>query len=176
MNGLPDYLDHNLRILFIGYNPGLRSAELGHHYAGRSNSFFPFLYKSGLIDEPLSFEDDHRLLPRYRYGLTNLVARPTLGIKDLTRNDYVEGATLLREKLQRYQPMIAAYVGIGVYKYFSGRSTVQPGLQENPVVEGVTDFVLPSTSGLNHLAYQEKFSWFVALRKLLNDRERKLEI
>lgn len=174
MNGLPDYLDHNLKILFIGYNPGLRSAELGHHYAGRSNSFFPFLYKSGLMAEPLSFKDDHRLLPLYRYGLTNLVARPTLGIKDLTRKDYVEGAALLREKLQRYQPMIAAYVGIGVYKNFTGRPQVQLGLQENSVVEGVTDFVLPSTSGLNRLAYQEKLNWFIALRKLLDDQGPKL--
>ncbi|HBK67626.1 MAG TPA: mismatch-specific DNA-glycosylase, partial [Firmicutes bacterium] len=52
MNRLPDYLRKKMKILFIGYNPGLRSAELGHHYAGRSNSFFPFLYQSGLISEP----------------------------------------------------------------------------------------------------------------------------
>ncbi|NLW55209.1 MAG: mismatch-specific DNA-glycosylase [Firmicutes bacterium] len=173
MNGLPDYLDYNLKILFIGYNPGLRSAELGHHYAGRSNSFFPFLYKSGLIDQALSFKDDHRLLPLYRYGLTNLVARPTLGIKELSRQDYREGAAILREKLRRYRPMIAAYVGIGVYKNFSGHPQVRHGLQASSVVNGVIDFVLPSTSGLNRLPHQEKLNWFYALRKLLDEEEGK---
>ncbi|HBT17247.1 MAG TPA: mismatch-specific DNA-glycosylase, partial [Firmicutes bacterium] len=99
MNRLPDYLRKKMKILFIGYNPGLRSAELGHHYAGRSNSFFPFLYQSGLISEPLTYEDDALLLPVYGYGLTNLVSRPSLGIKDLTKEDYREGAALLLSKL-----------------------------------------------------------------------------
>jgi TDG/mug DNA glycosylase family protein len=175
MNGLPDYLDYNLKILFIGYNPGLRSAKLGHHYAGRSNLFFPLLYKSGLINAALSFQDDHRLLPLYGYGLTNLVARPTLGIKDLSRQDYREGAIILRKKLEHYRPMIAAYVGIGVYKNFSASSPVRHGLQDRSVVDGVIDFVLPSTSGLNRLPYEEKLDWFCALRKLLDEQGRKHE-
>ncbi|PKM81607.1 MAG: hypothetical protein CVU89_08930 [Firmicutes bacterium HGW-Firmicutes-14] len=37
---LPDIINSGLKILFIGYNPGLRSAEKGHHYAGRSNRFW----------------------------------------------------------------------------------------------------------------------------------------
>jgi len=172
MNLLPDYLDNDLKILFIGYNPGLRSAMLGHHYAGRSNRFFPLLYQSGLIDQPLTFQDDHKLLPLYRYGLTNLVARPTAGIKDLTREDYREGAVILREKIEQYRPLIAAYVGIGVYKNFSGRSRVCHGLQDCPVVDGVMDFVLPSTSGLNRLPETEKLNWFCALRRLLDAQER----
>jgi len=164
VKGLPDYLAQNLRILFIGYNPGLRSAELGHHYAGKSNNFFPLLYKSGLVHEPLTCQDDARLLPDYKYGLTNLVSRPSLGIKDLTRKDYREGAVVLRKKLLYYKPKIAAYVGIGVYKNFSGRQRVKPGMQQDYVVEGVVDFVLPSTSGLNRMPYDEKLAWFINLK------------
>ncbi len=166
MNRLPDYLRKKMKILFIGYNPGLRSAELGHHYAGRSNSFFPFLYQSGLISEPLTYEDDALLLPVYGYGLTNLVSRPSLRIKDLTKADYREGAALLLSKLLLYKPKIAAYVGIGVYKNFSGRHHIKPGLQEDPIVTGVVDFVLPSTSGLNRMAYKEKLAWFSKLKDL----------
>ena len=81
MNRLPDYLRKKMKILFIGYNPGLRSAELGHHYAGRSNSFFPFLYQSGLISEPLTYEDDALLLPVYGYGLIIWFPAPVWGLK-----------------------------------------------------------------------------------------------
>lgn len=162
--GLPDYLGEGMKILFIGYNPGLRSAELGHHYAGRGNSFFPLLASAGLIDRPLTYNDDHLLLPEYGYGLTNLVPHPTKGIKDLTAADYRLGRERLRALLERYRPKVAAYVGVGVYKHFSGRGQVIPGVQERSVVAGVIDFVLPSTSGLNARPYREKEQWFRRLR------------
>lgn len=174
MKTLPDYLDDQMKILFIGYNPGLRSAEMGHHYAGKGNAFFPLLYEAGLIDKPLTPNDDGRLLPEYGYGLTNLVARPTLGIKDLTREDYRAGAEILRSVLEKYQPAIAAYIGIGVYKYFTGRKHVTLGKQEHSVVDGVIDFVLPSTSGLNAIPWREKAEWFAALRREMEGKEEKL--
>ena len=34
---LPDLIESDLKILFIGINPGTRSAEVGHHFAGRPN-------------------------------------------------------------------------------------------------------------------------------------------
>lgn len=169
--GLPDYLGPGMRILFIGYNPGLRSAELGHHYAGRGNSFFPLLHRSGLIDRPLAPADDRLLLPSYGYGLTNLVPRPTLGIRDLRAADFHEGRGRLLEMLRRYRPAIAAYVGIGVYQHFSGRSAVGHGRQEPPVVDGTIDFVLPSTSGLNAVPLADKLHWFRLLRETLSTRE-----
>jgi len=48
LSGLPDYLDYNLRVLFVGYNPGERAAALGHHYAGRNNQFWRLIYDAGL--------------------------------------------------------------------------------------------------------------------------------
>lgn len=174
MKGLPDYLGDKMKILFIGYNPGLRSAELGHHYAGKGNVFFPLLYEAGLIDKPLTPDDDGRLLAEYGYGLTNLVARPTQGIKDLTREDYRAGGEILNNVLERYQPIIAAYVGIGVYKHFTGQKKVSLGKQEHSVVHSVTDFVLPSTSGLNAIPWREKADGFAALRRELAAKGEKL--
>ena len=163
MDFLPDYLQEGMKVLFIGYNPGLRSAELGHHYAGRGNSFFPLLYKSGLIAEPLTYQEDAELLPRYGFGLTNLAARPTAGIKDLNAGDYREGRQRLQAVLEEYRPLIAAYVGVGVYRHFSGRDKSGLGLQREQVVSGTADFVLPSTSGLNPLPLREKEEWFQKL-------------
>lgn len=45
---VPDYLKNDLDIIFVGFNPGVRSGALGHHYAGRNNQFYNLLYESGL--------------------------------------------------------------------------------------------------------------------------------
>lgn len=36
---LPDRIQPGLSILFVGINPGLKSAQVGHHFAGPSNRF-----------------------------------------------------------------------------------------------------------------------------------------
>ena len=71
--GLPDYLAPGLSILFVGINPGLRSSEVGHHYAGHSNRFWKLLFDAGLVPDRMTCQDDWRLLD-YGYGLTNLIA------------------------------------------------------------------------------------------------------
>ena len=42
---MPDYLAPGLDVLFVGINPGRRSAATGHHYAGPGNHFWPLLYE-----------------------------------------------------------------------------------------------------------------------------------
>jgi TDG/mug DNA glycosylase family protein len=76
---LRDRVAPGLRVLFVGINPGLRSAALDHHFAGHSNRFWKLLYEARLVPEPVTFEDDDRL-PGWGYGITNLVARPTAGL------------------------------------------------------------------------------------------------
>src|SRR4051794_3850769 len=70
---LPDRIDAGVRILFVGINPGLRPAELGHHFAGFSNRFWKLLYDSQLVTEPLSCHEDWRL-PEWGLGLTNIIS------------------------------------------------------------------------------------------------------
>ena len=54
MRTLPDYLRKGMKMILVGPNPGDRSARVGHYYAGRTNLFWPILYESGVIPEPLS--------------------------------------------------------------------------------------------------------------------------
>ncbi|MEK6633253.1 MAG: mismatch-specific DNA-glycosylase, partial [Nitrospirota bacterium] len=68
-----------MRILFVGINPGLRSAQLGHHFAGPSNRFWKLLHESRLVTEPLTYKEDIRL-SEWGLGLTNIVGRPSRGI------------------------------------------------------------------------------------------------
>ena len=58
---LVDRIRPGVRVLFVGINPGVRSAVSGHHFAGFSNRFWKLLSESKLVPEPLTFEDDGRL-------------------------------------------------------------------------------------------------------------------
>ena len=90
-------------MLFVGINPGVRSATTGHHFAGFSNRFWRLLYESRLVPEPITFEDDDRL-PEWGYGITNIVARATPGIDTIEPHEYVAGRMKLRRKVLRYRP------------------------------------------------------------------------
>lgn len=168
---LADILAPGLKVLFIGYNPGLRSAELGHHYAGRSNRFWDVLYRAGLTTEKLDFFRDRELL-RYGYGSTNIIDRPSKSAAELTREEYQAGKRNLKEVLREYHPAIACYVGIDVYKAFSGKSRVDWGLQPEMTVEGIIDFVAPSTSGLNRMPAIVQIELYSQLKKLVDRVER----
>lgn len=166
MKPLPDIVDYNLKILFIGYNPGIKSAETGHHYAGGSNAFWKLLFESGLTSWRFKPEEDRRLL-ELGLGSTNIADRPTRSAAELQPNEFREGAAALRELLMEYQPKIACYVGIGVYRKFSGLKEVGRGRQENATVPGVIDFVCSSSSGLNRIPYAEQLECFKNLKSLI---------
>ena len=100
---LRDAIGPGTRVLLVGINPGIRSATIGHHFAGYSNRFWKLLYESGLITEPLTAEDDARL-PEWGLGITNLIRRPTPGVATLRPEEYVAGLRTLRRKVRRLKP------------------------------------------------------------------------
>ncbi|MEX0830229.1 MAG: mismatch-specific DNA-glycosylase [Nitrospirales bacterium] len=173
--GLPDHLAPGLSILFVGINPGLRSSEVGHHYAGPSNRFWKLLYDAKLVPDRMTCQDDGRLLA-YGYGLTNLIAKPTAGTKDLTQQDFLQGRDVLFEKIKHYQPHIVAVLGMSVAQVLlapektrsSGNQVaterIRTGLQRMTLA-GVRVYVLPNPSGRNaHYPYQVMQELFVDLR------------
>jgi mismatch-specific thymine-DNA glycosylase len=46
---VPDILDYNLRVLFVGINGGITSSKRGHHFASPTNHFWPCLSASGQL-------------------------------------------------------------------------------------------------------------------------------
>lgn len=44
---VPDMLDYDLRVLFVGINAGITSSKRGHHFASPTNHFWPCLSASG---------------------------------------------------------------------------------------------------------------------------------
>src|SRR5580700_8747412 len=146
MRTLPDYLRKGMKMVLVGANPGDRSARVGHYYAGRGNQFWPIMYQSGVIPEPLGYEDDRRML-EFGIGMTDLVKRPTRGIDEIERQEFAEGRVLLAQKLEELRPRVIAFNGKITYEKFTGRPC-KLGLQKEKLY-GAQVFVLPSTSGLN---------------------------
>jgi TDG/mug DNA glycosylase family protein len=112
---LRDRIRPGVRVLFVGINPGVRSALTGHHFAGFSNRFWKLLYESRLVPEPISYEDDDRL-PGWGYGITNIVPRPTPGIDTLERQEFVAGRPHPAAEDPAFRPAVVALVGVTVFR------------------------------------------------------------
>jgi TDG/mug DNA glycosylase family protein len=112
----------------------------------------------------------------YGYGLTNLIAKPTAGIQDLTRQDFLKGYAVLLEKIKKYQPGIVAVLGISVARVLLASVSAnasQKGVVSGPVQTGLQPiilagarvFVLPNPSGRNaHYSYQTMKDVFSELK------------
>ena len=175
---LRDRVGRRPRVLFVGINPGVRSATTGHHFAGYSNRFWKLLYESGLVAERLRPENDERL-PEFGYGLTNLIARPTPGIGTLRRDEFVEGLRVLRRKVRRWRPEVVAFVGVTLFRAIfaiPGSRRVPLGLQQERF-EHARVFVLPNPSGRNaNYTYDEMRAAFRGLGTLLRRRRRSVTV
>src|ERR1700722_4037218 len=110
MRTLPDYLRKGMKMILVGANPGDRSARVGHYYAGRTNQFWPIMYQSGVIPEPLGYEDDRRML-EFGIGMTDLVKRPTRGLDEIERKEFGEGHVLLVRNLEEFRPRVIDFNG-----------------------------------------------------------------
>jgi TDG/mug DNA glycosylase family protein len=155
-----------VRVLFVGINPGIRSSQTGHHFAGFSNRFWRLLFESGIVPQPITFEDDDRL-PEFGYGITNIVARPTPGIDTLLPIEYVEGRVKLRRKVARFRPAVVAMVGVTVFRamFPERKGAVRLGPQPERIGESEV-FVLPNPSGRNaNFTYAEMLAAFRALKR-----------
>jgi TDG/mug DNA glycosylase family protein len=172
---LEDRIKPGLDVLFVGINPGVQSALTGHHFAGFSNRFWKLLFESGLVPDPVSYPDDDRF-PEFGYGVTNLVARPSPGIGDLTPDEYLQGWKVLDGKIRQFRPRIVAFVGVTLYRALlpvliedvevRKRARVCTlGIQ--PItIHGAQLFVLPNPSGRNaNYTYAEMLEAFRRLRR-----------
>src|SRR3954470_21012538 len=163
---LRDRCAPGVQILFVGINPGVRSAAIGHHFAGYSNRFWKLLYESGLIPEPIRAEQDSKLC-EWGFGITNLIARMTPGIDTLKPHEYPAGLRILRRKVRRWKPKVVAFVGVSLYRVIFGRKgPVKLGLQRERF-EGARVCVLPNPSGRNaNFTYAEMLAAFRTLARL----------
>ena len=180
---LRDRIAPGVRVLFVGINPGVRSAVTGHHFAGFSNRFWKLLRESKLVPGPITYEDDGRLV-EWQLGITNLIARPSPGINDLRPAEYIEGWKILSRKIRRYKPAVVALVGVTLYRAILPLLPGVPAAERRTArlspdhvlglrpetIHGARLFVLPNPSGRNaNFSYDEMLEAFRSLKKYLRN-------
>jgi double-stranded uracil-DNA glycosylase len=166
MEPVSDHLKEDLKILFVGFNPSIRSSELGHHFANPNNRFWRILFEAGLTPRKYDAAEDAKLL-EIGYGFTNIVQRPTKAADEITKEEYKVGREILKKKVEQLKPKIVCFVGKGVYQQYSRLKAIQWGRQATGVVPGVIDFVAPSSSGLVRMKMEEIVDIYKGLRPIL---------
>lgn len=161
---LVDILEPNLICVFVGTNPGIRTATAGHAYAHPSNLFWKLLHWSKCTDEKLKPEQDVDLPRLYSMGNTNIVERPSKDAAELSKAEMTEGTSILEEKFRKHRPEAVCIVGKGIweaiwrwrYKRQIKKEEFHYGWQDDRERMGKCDgwdgarvFVASSTSGLS---------------------------
>jgi TDG/mug DNA glycosylase family protein len=150
---VPDLLADDLKLLFVGINPGLWTAAVQAHFARPGNRFYPALLRAGIITEPVApsrgmSDREREHLQSRGLGITNLVRRATAGAAELTPEELREGGQRLRELVRTRRPRVVAVAGITAYRHAFGHPKAQLGPQDE-CLEGAQLWVVPNPSGLN---------------------------
>ncbi|WP_328451347.1 G/U mismatch-specific DNA glycosylase [Amycolatopsis sp. NBC_00438] len=144
---LPDVLAQDLRVVFVGINPGLAAAAAGHSFHGAGNRFWPALHRSGFTPRRLRAEEE-RLLPDWGLGITSIVRRPTARAAQLSRAELVAGGEDLAERVRAVRPQWLAILGVTGYRVAFGAPRARLGPQPG-TLGGARVWIVPNPSGLN---------------------------
>ena len=150
---VPDVAGDDVRLVFVGINPGLWTAATGAHFAHPGNRFYKALFAAGITDEVLDVTDgfdvtSRRALTDRGIAITNLADRATAKASELDDDELRAGVDDVRRKVERWDPTVVAFVGITAYRTAFGERGADVGPQDRRV--GVaTVWALPNPSGLN---------------------------
>ncbi|HEY5694330.1 MAG TPA: mismatch-specific DNA-glycosylase [Gaiellaceae bacterium] len=143
---VPDVLAPDLRVVFVGINPGRVSAAARAHFANPRNDFWRLLHAAQLTSRLYEPHEQFALLDE-GIGVTNAAYRTTPGSGDLRRADFAGSAERLGRIARDLRPRWLAFVG---KEAFRGTFGTRPDLGPQQAVLGETKlFVLPSTSPAN---------------------------
>jgi TDG/mug DNA glycosylase family protein len=150
---LPTAPEHELKLLFVGINPGLWTAATQTHFAHPGNRFYPALHRAGVLPEPIDpasgmTDADRDALRARGIGVTNVAPRATAKASELTNAELKAGGAALVALVERVRPRVVAVAGITAYRAAFGRPKAVMGRQPEPLA-GAELWVVPNPSGLN---------------------------
>ncbi|HTZ09623.1 MAG TPA: methyltransferase domain-containing protein [Acidimicrobiales bacterium] len=141
---LPDTVGPGMRLLLVGLNPSVYSADAGVGFARAGNRFWGAAVAAGMTARP---RDPWHLLRVHGVGMTDVVKRATPRAAELTPDEYRAGMGRVERLVTWLEPGAVCFVGLGAWRAArdrGARAGIQPeGLGGRPV------YVMPSTSGLN---------------------------
>ncbi|RCK57877.1 G/U mismatch-specific uracil DNA glycosylase [Candida viswanathii] len=136
---LPDLrqsLNAHLRVLFIGFNPGVESSVQQHHYAHHSNLFWKLFNQSGLLRKVVAVEgvdvgrdeflrklladgcsatNDFELIA-YNVGFTDLVLRCTARADQLSNEEKLQNVPRLLKEFKESDAHNIVVIGKGIWE------------------------------------------------------------
>ncbi len=150
---VPDLVGPDLKLLFVGINPGLWTAATQTHFAHPGNRFYPALRLAGIIDRDISRADgmtdeDRAYLIARGIGNTNLVNRATARADELGTDELLAGRLRLESFVAEHHPVVVAIAGITAYRIAFGRPKARLGEQQEQIGSSRL-WVVPNPSGLN---------------------------
>lgn len=148
INSFPAFIDSNTKILILGTMPGIASLTKQEYYANPRNHFWRIMYT--LFDTlPVSdsFEEKIQLLQKNKIGLWDVLENCErkgsldIHIKNHKENDF--------EMLFKQYPAINTIV-------FNGKESQKYFIKKFGQIEGITYYVMPSTSPANTMSFENK--------------------
>ena len=141
---LPDTVGPDMRLLVVGLNPSVLSAEVGVGFARNGNRFWPAALAAGIVTRD---RDPRHAYAHHRVGMTDLVKRATPRADELSNDEYRDGTARVERLVRWLRPGAVCFVGLGGYRVAIDRKA-KSGVQPEPF-GGVPAYVMPNTSGLN---------------------------
>ncbi len=150
---VPDLVGPDLKLLFVGINPGLWTAATQIHFSHPGNRFYPALSAAGVIDRDIDrtggmIDADRAALIERGIGITNVVARTTAKASELSAAELRAGGERLRRFVAEHAPRVVAVAGITAYRTAFAAPKAALGRQPEPF-EGAALWIVPNPSGLN---------------------------
>jgi TDG/mug DNA glycosylase family protein len=147
---LPDTVGSGMRVLLVGLNPSVYSADAGVGFARPGNRFWPAAIAAGLVTRD---RDPRHALVAHGVGMTDLVKRATARADELARDEYRSGAERVAALVEWLQPGVVCFVGLSGYRVAIDRKATT-GRQAHPF-GGRPAYVMPNPSGINAHATPE---------------------
>ena len=154
-----DLVGPDLKLLFVGINPGLWTAAVRTHFAHPTNRFYPALAAAGItgyeVDRVAGMTDaDRAHLISRGVGITNLVGRASARASELSAEELRAGGERLLRFVADRRPAVVAIAGISAYREAFGERGAALGRQPETLDSaarwsGAELWVVPNPSGLN---------------------------
>jgi TDG/mug DNA glycosylase family protein len=142
---LPDLLQDNLKLVFVGTAASQRSADVGHYYAHPGNRFWRTIHETGLTSRRYQPHEFSSLLD-LGIGFTDM-CKTGAGMDRVALNFPID-VPAFRDKMRRHRPETVAFTSKRAASLFYGRPTQMVALGPQPTDRDFPDvFVLPSPSG-----------------------------
>lgn len=144
LHTLPDTVGPVMRVLLVGLNPSVYSADRGIGFARPGNRFWPAALAAGLVTRD---RDTFDALRTHGVGMTDLVKRATARADELAPTEYRAGAARVEALVEWLAPAVVCFVGLSGYRVVVDRAATT-GWQD-PLFGGRPVYVMPNPSGLN---------------------------